>query len=148
MATSKRRLRLSLRRDPTLTATAVGVTADKLVYLLVADKRLMYPSGKSKIVYIGTTRNGIARVAQSVAARADTILSQWGVRGFVARIVTCRPRQRVKTWHKLERALLLEFRATYGDVPLCNQKGTRMRETDEFRYFTRKAVRNVIRDLS
>jgi len=145
----KRRLAVSLNRDPAMGATRVSIRRTKLVYILVADKRLRYETGKSRIAYIGTTQNGASRVATSVAARAYDILSIRGVRRFDARIVTCTPRPRVKTWRKLERALLLEFRELFGEPPWCNTHGKRLREQDEFdRYFQRARIRNILHDLS
>ena len=145
----KRRLTVSLKRDPAITATRVSIGGEKLVYVLAADKRLEYETGKSRIAYIGTTRNGASRVASSVASRAYEILGIRGVRSFKARIVTCRPRQNVETWRLLERALLLEFRNQFGEVPWCNTHGKRMRERDEFtRYFRRSRIRDIVEDLS
>ena len=126
----------------------VTIGNNKLVYILVSDKRLQYKSGKSRIAYIGTTKKGVARVAQSVAARADDILSLHGVRTFHARIVTCKPRKNVETWKKLERALLLSFRERFGEVPKCNSHGKKMKITDEFRVFAEKGVANIIDELS
>jgi hypothetical protein len=146
--TDKRRLRLSLKRDEALRATRVTIGKDKLVYILIADKRLRYPGGRSRIAYIGTTKRGMARVASSVASRAEDILALHGVRSFHARIVTCKPRQRVKTWLKLERALLIAFKTAYGDVPRCNTHGKKMRASDEFSYFHEKGVRHVLEELS
>lgn len=141
------RLKVSLKRDETLRATRVSIGKNKLVYVLIADKRLKYKKGK-RIAYIGTTSKGVARVAQSVAFRADDILSLHGVRSFHARVVTCRPRRNVRTWVKLERALLLVFRELLGEVPRCNSHGTKMRETDEFRYFARRGVRGILEELN
>ena len=87
MAPQKRRLRLSLKRDEALRATRVSIGKQKLVYVLVADKRLRYPKGRSRIAYIGTTKKGVTRIAQSVAKRAEDILSLHGVRTFHARVV-------------------------------------------------------------
>lgn len=143
-----RRLTVSLKRDEALRATRVTIGKSKLVYLLIADKRLNYSKGKSRIAYIGTTQRGIARIARSVAVRADDILSLHGVRAFHARIVTCRPRQRVETWKKLERALLIRFREQFGDVPVCNHHGKNMKRGDEFEYFAVRGVDNVIDELS
>lgn len=120
----------------------------KLVYVLVADKRLQYPNGKSRIAYIGTTKKGVARIAQSVASRADAILQLSGVRTFRARVLTCRPRQRVKMWHKLERALLITFREQFGEVPRCNSHGKKMKQAGEFDLFARARIREVLADLS
>jgi hypothetical protein len=143
-----RKLAVSLKRDEALRATRVSVGKSKLVYLLIADKKLKYRHGKSRIAYIGTTKKGVARIAQSVAARAEDILSLHGVRAFHARIVTCRPRQRVATWKKLERALLLSFRDRFGEVPSCNSQGAKMKHTDELNYFARARLANVIDELS
>jgi hypothetical protein len=145
---AKRRSRLSLRRDAALSATRISIGSEKLVYLLIADKKLKYPNGKSRIAYIGTTKKGVARISQSVATRAEDILSLHGVRAFHARVVTCRPRQRVKTWLKLERALLLRFRDLYGSVPKCNSHGKKIKEMDEFSYFARNGVTLVLEELA
>lgn len=129
-------------------ATRVAIGKDKLVYILIADKAIKYTYGKSRIAYIGTTKKGVGRVAQSVAARAEAILSIHGVRTFHARVVTCRPRPNVKTWKKLERAMILTFREKFGVVPECNTVGKKMKESDEFRYFGHAAVKKVIERLS
>ena len=126
----------------------MSVGKSKLVYVLVADKKLKYELGKSRIAYIGTTKKGTARIAQSVAARAEHILGIRVVRAFHARVITCRPRKKVKTWHQLERALLLTFKDMYGEVPTCNTQGKRMRRSKEFNYFAEKGVRLVIEELS
>ena len=141
------RLRLRLRRDEALRATRVTVGKNALAYFLIADKRLKYKKGKSRIVYIGTTQKGIARLAQSVAYRSETILKLHGVHTFHVRIVTCTPRKHVKTWRTLERALLLAFRKQLGDVPRCNAQGKKITERDEFKYFARTAIDNVIDEL-
>jgi hypothetical protein len=142
-----RRLNLSLKRDEALRATRVLVRNSHLVYVLVADKRLKYPDGRSRIAYIGTTKKGVARIAESVAVRAGDILGLPGVRSFHARIITCAPRRRVPTWKKLERALLLAFRKQFGGPPRCNIHGKRMKETDEFLYFAESGVKHVLNEL-
>jgi hypothetical protein len=141
-------LRLSLKRGEALRATRVSIGKQKLAYLLIADKKLRYPKGKSRIAYIGTTEKGVARIAQSAAGRAEDILSLHGVREFHARVVTCPPRQSVRTWLKLERALLIEFKRMFGDIPHCNSHGIRMKATAEFVYFGKAGVRSVIEELS
>jgi len=82
-----------------------------------------------------------------VASRASDILRIRGVRTFHARIVTCQPRRHVRTWRKLERALLLAFKEHYGEVPWCNTHGKRMRERDEFDYFSRARVLSIVKEL-
>jgi hypothetical protein len=143
-----RRLHLSLRPEPALSASRISLGKEKLVYVLITNKKIHYEVGKSRIAYIGTTKKGVSRIAQSVAVRAYDILSIRGVTKFDARVVTCRPRKNVSTWKKLERAMLLEFKEMYGEVPYCNTHGKRMKEIDEFRYFARQAVRSVLEELS
>lgn len=143
-----RRIAIALKHEIAMEATRVSIGKRKLVYVLCADKRLKYPKGRSRIAYVGTTKRGIRRLASSVADRADQILELRGVRRFSARIVTCQPRQRVKTWRVLERAILLEFRSRFGTQPKCNTHGKRFRERDEFAYFRRMRIRAIIDDLS
>lgn len=133
-----RRLSIKPHRYEALYVSRVADNADHLVYVFSCDKRLTYPNGrKSRIAYIGTTASGVWRLTSSAAERASKILGQRGVESFNAFVLTCTPRQRVKTWHKLERALLLQFRELFGRVPICNTHGKQMVETDEFDYFTR-----------
>ena len=143
-----RRIRLSLHREHAMHATRVSIGKAKLVYVLVADKKLHYASGKSRIAYIGTTKKGSSRIAQSVATRAANILGITGVRSFHARVVTCRPRKRVKTWHYLERGLLITFKEMFGEVPWCNIHGKNIKRAKEFTYFAETGLRLVIEELS
>jgi hypothetical protein len=142
-----RRLRISLKREGALSASRMSVENDKLVYVLVCDKKIKYPKKKSRVVYIGATKKGISRIARSVAYRAQNILEIHGVRKFQVRILTCKPRQKIKTWHKLERALLIEFKETYGDIPQCNSQGHRIKKTDEDKYFRSKRLHNILEEL-
>lgn len=130
-----------------MTVRRIDVTRETLVYVLVASRKQQYTYGNSQIVYIGTTRRGINRIASSVAQRAKDVLALHGVKDFEVRVVTCQPRQRVKTWRKLERALLLRFRERYGKVPLLNKQGPKMRESDEFDYFTRSRLDEILDGL-
>ncbi|WP_157515261.1 hypothetical protein [Luteimonas abyssi] len=143
-----RRSSISLKANPALTARRVILDNEKIVYLLVASKPLHYPSGKSRIAYIGTTKKGGSRIASSVATRESSILNLHGVTEFEARVITCKARQRVKMWIKLERALLLSFRDIFGEVPRCNTHGKGFVEEKEFEYFARNRVNAIIRSLS
>ena len=143
-----RRASVSLKRHPALLARRIILRHEKLVYILVADRKLNYENGRSKVVYIGTTKLGGARIAQSVATRAESILTRHGVMEFEARTVTCRGRQRVKMWRKLERALLLMFKEVFDEIPKCNIHGKNYRETDEFEYFAKSRLKRVLEDVS
>ena len=143
-----RRATISLKRQIAMVARRVLQDHEKLVYVLVADSKIKYSNGRSRIAYIGTTKNGGSRIAESVAHRAYDILGMHGVYEFEARILTCRPRRHVRTWVKLERALLLEFRELYGEAPKCNTHGKGITESNEFDIFSRDRVRRIIEDLS
>lgn len=131
-----------------MTVSRVRLDGQKFVYFIVAKKKLPYKYDKSRIVYIGTTTQGMARIATSAAAKAEAILSHHGIDSFEVKIVTCRPRQNVKTWIKLERAFLLTFREKFGEIPKYNSHGARMRWTDELKYFTRSRLEQIITELS
>jgi hypothetical protein len=143
-----KRLRISLKRSPALEVDRVSIGHLKLVYVICADRKVRYPEGRSRVVYICTTKNGIDRVAQSGAIRSDRVLNLHGINSFQVRIVTCTPRQHVKTWHKLERALILYFRDTYGAAPICNETGHNMAWRGERDLFAVKRLWDIIEDLS
>lgn len=56
----------------------VTVGKDKLVYVILQDKKMQYPEGRSRVVYIGTTKNGGARIATSAPTMRRT---SWPVAG-------------------------------------------------------------------
>jgi hypothetical protein len=143
-----RYLGVSLKRFHAIEVTRIAIKNEKLVYVLKANRKLTYPHGKSSVAYIGTTKKGIRRVASSAASHAEDILGEYGVKKITARIITCKRRPNVKTWVKLERALLLVFREIYGEVPAFNLQGHKIKETDEFDYFKREKLRKVLIELS
>ncbi|QOZ25663.1 hypothetical protein XH93_20155 [Bradyrhizobium sp. CCBAU 51753] len=121
---------------------------DEAGYVILIDKKYEYEKGRSRIVYIGTTKNGFSRVAQSAAAWADDIFALRGVREFEVRIITCQPRRNLMTWRILERALLLQFREQYGEIPAANTQGKNISERGEFRVFSRNRIQRVLEDLT
>ena len=145
---AKRRLTIRLRNREAARITRECIRSKRLVYVILADKKLQYASGRSRIAYIGTTRKGTSRVLGSLAFRAKTILRWRGVRECHVKVVTCASRHGVQTWRKLERALLVVFKELYGEVPRCNTHGARMKPRDAFDYFKCSRVRNVIDELS
>ena len=66
---------------------------------------------------------------------------------FTVHVVTCTPRQKVKSWHKLERALILTFKDLFGAVPKCNVQGKHDNYswTDEADLFSVKRLGTIIR---
>jgi len=143
-----RRLSIRVGREEAMKVTRASISREKLCYIIVADKRVRYKLGRSPIVYIGTTRKGVGRLASSAADRAPDVLALRGVRSFTVRVVSCRGRQRVKTWTVLERGLLLAFKERFGEVPRCNSHGKGMKARDEFEYFQKSRLTRVLEELS
>ena len=128
--------------------TRVCTDHDKLVYVIQTNRKYRYKKGTSRIAYIGSTKNGVNRITSSAAHRADSLLEDHGIHELEIRVVTCRPRQKVKTWRKLERALLLCFKQRYGEIPRCNTQGKNMMKDDEFEYFRHQRIKNILETLS
>jgi hypothetical protein len=142
-----KRLTITLKKKEAMQVTRVSIGKKKLVYLILVKKPLKYQWGRSRVAYIGTTKRGVGRIAQSAAAKAESILNLYGVRDFIVRVLTCPPRPNVKTWVKLERALLLVFRHRYGTLPKCNTQGKKMKERDEFNYFNKSRLEKLLENL-
>ena len=142
------RLRISLKKSPAITMRRVALEHERLVYVICADRKLKYPGGYSQIAYIGTTKNGVARFIQSAAYRSWDVLWSRGVQSFDVRIVTCRARQGFKSWVKLERALIITFREMFGEPPMCNVQGRRIKLADEYERFSEDRLKRIIETLS
>lgn len=143
-----RKLAIRIPRAPALTIHRPAIHSQCLVYVAITNRAIQYSYGRSRIIYIGTTGAGASRIAASAAAKASEMLGLRGVRDLEFYVVTCQPRRRVRTWRKLERALLLVFRQEFGEIPVCNRQGARMVWTDETDYFTEPRLRAVIYELS
>jgi len=148
MPSTKRKLSVALKRQKAMTVSRISIGKKKLVYVMLADRKLHYLNGKSRIAYIGTTKKGVSRISSSVAQRANGILSIRGVFEFEVRVISCPPRQRVRTWVKLERALLMTFREMFGEIPEANSHGKKMKAKDEFSLFAKSRLRAILEDLS
>lgn len=144
MANNKK-LSIRTAAKPALVISRPAFNAERLVYIAVSNKRLMYPHGRSAIAYIGTTKAGASRIATSAAARAKDLLALHGVTCLSFHVVTCAARQRVKSWRKLETGLILTFRHLYGTVPKCNVKGESQKWNDELEYFTQSRLESVLK---
>jgi hypothetical protein len=128
----------------TLGRAALGT--ERLVYILAANKLLKYPRGRSRIVYIGTTKRGVRRVASSVAGRAAALFERRGVRRVDAHLLTYTRRSGgQKLWLKLERAILFMFKYEYGTIPVLNKMGKNFWPGKEFAHFNKKALLKRIR---
>jgi hypothetical protein len=136
-----RRRSIKIAKEPAITITRRALGTHKLVYVAVANKRHKYPFRyRSRILYIGTTRAGAKRIAPSAAVRAEQLLHNHGVKQLDFHVITCAPLRKVKTWIKLERALLLAFKHRYGSVPIANTMGKHAKWRDELDYFSEKRL--------
>jgi len=120
----------------------------KVVYLLTAARPLKYKGGRSRIVYIGTTKKGVHRIASSAAYRAVEIMSTRGLKELSVFVVSCSSRPGLQTWERLEDALIAAFRIEYEQLPKCNSQGKKKKWNDELdRMFRLKAVNKVLRQF-
>ena len=114
------KLRIKYRDRPAVVVHRAAFKDKKLVYVGRANKQYRYPWGRSRIVYIGTTKTGARRIASSAAKKGEDLLFEHGIKAVEFSVVTCGRLQSVATWKKLERALLIKFREKYGAVPRGN----------------------------
>ena len=136
--------------EPCLIINRGAFNNSKLVYLLLANKKVLYkPYGlQSRIVYIGTTKNGADRFAVSAVERGKTVLSKHGINQLKVFTVTCEGVKGEKTWKKLEDAFLYNFREYYGCKPLLNKQCGPRRKEDLPTYFSEAKIERIIRDFS
>ena len=64
------------------------------------------------------------------------------------RLVTCPGRNGIRSWCRLERAMIIAFREMFGEIPLCNFQGSAFEENCEFVAFRRSRIDQIIRNLS
>lgn len=142
------KLTIQTMKNAAVTIHRRALRRDKLVYVACANRSRRHPHGRSRIVYIGTTKAGASRIAASAAAKARDILEDHGVKKLDFYVVGCAPRQNVETWRKLERGLILTFKYLFGEPPVGNTQGRRMKWRDELTYFTRGRLESVIKQYS
>jgi hypothetical protein len=139
-----KKLSVKYRHQAALIINRVAFGDKKLVYVARANKRFRYPWGRSRIVYFGTTKKGVRRIASSAAWKGEDILFEHGVKHLELIIVVCGKTQGVETWRKLERALIIRFRERLGAPPKANNTGQNMHWRDERNYFTDKNLDKII----
>jgi hypothetical protein len=116
------KLKIRSSKSALLTLTRSHRWSDKMVYILVANKYLPYKNGRSRILYIGTTKKGASRPAASAVNKASEVFYKLhGVRTIDVHIATCAKRNKVQTWKQLESALLDAFRKRYFELPRYNK---------------------------
>jgi hypothetical protein len=112
-----------------------------MVYILAANKSFRYKNGRSRILYIGTTKKGGNRPAASAVNKASEVFYKLrGVKTIDVHIVTCAPRRAMQTWKRLESALLDTFRNRYFQLPKYNK----IRPTPRQGLFSIRALGKII----
>ena len=122
------KLHISTGRHRVLEINRGAFESLKMVYIALADKLVKYDYDlKTRIVYIGETKRGAIRITESAAKRAEKIVKEHGVTKLTFYAISCTPQKHVKSWEKLESALILRFREIYGKVPMLNDHGKRQK---------------------
>jgi hypothetical protein len=125
----QRMLKVRPPKQALLTLTRSHQWTDKMVYILAANKSHKYRNGRSRILYIGTTKKGADRPAASAVNKAsEAFYKLRGVKTIDVHIVTCAPRRAMQTWKRLESALLNVFRNRYFQLPKYNKVRPTVRE--------------------
>ncbi|MBI3645742.1 MAG: hypothetical protein HY233_07250 [Acidobacteriales bacterium] len=116
------KLKVRCPKQSLLTLTRSHQWTDRMVYILAANKYLPYKNGRSKILYIGTTKKGAGRPAASAVNKASEVFYKLhGVKTIEVHVATCAKRKKVPTWKRLESALLDAFRKRYFELPHQNK---------------------------
>jgi hypothetical protein len=103
----------------------------KVVYFIRGNKSHRYRWGNSRILYIGRTERNAKRPFESLEARAESLLSEYGMKTLDVVYIEARGRKRLDVSDRLEKASLYYFRQTFGDVPKANVAGSRHLELSE-----------------
>jgi hypothetical protein len=122
----KLKIRFSKKSKPLLTLTR-SHWSDRMVYILAANKHFPYKNkkttvGRSKILYIGTTKRGAGRPAASAVSKASEVFYHThGVRTIEVHAVTSAAHHKKFIWKRLEAALLDAFWRRYLNLPKYNK---------------------------
>jgi hypothetical protein len=144
---NKRTLRVRVSKGSALTVDRSSLWKNRLVYILVANKTFKYKSGKrTHILYIGTTGKGARRPATSAVAKAMSIFGDVrGVKQIGVYLLNSDSRPSVRTWQKLESALLAAFCQRYYELPMKNKKRGEYAHEEDIRYFRRENLVKILR---
>ncbi len=124
-----RPLKVNSSGSPLLTITRSSRWSRKMVYILAANKHQKYANGRSRVIYIGTTKKGASRPAASAVSKASQAFGRLhGVKTIEVYVATCRPRKAMKTWEYLESALLDTFRMRYFELPKYNRNRPKVKD--------------------
>ncbi len=130
--------------------------ANRVVYILRADKPQRYGKLRSRIIYIGESgKKGIGRPATSAYRKADQAFGTkksseklHGVRKIDVHLLTFRGKRNVRLWEELEKNLLATFHEKYdGHLPCFNIKGGSF-DVKDIKYFQRPRLKAIIERLA
>lgn len=138
-------------KTPVLKVYKEIVKEERVIYLIRADKAVLYKARKkkSRIIYIGTTKRGELRIGESAIDKAIKAFERkkgdpptpkelevfvWYTTGL----------QKKKMWEIFEAAALLAFSQRYGDLPKYNDKYQSKLEEDARLYFNIEGLREKI----
>jgi hypothetical protein len=123
-----RKLKIRPSKTALLTLTRSHRWTNRMVYILAANKHQRYKDkdsktvGRSRIIYIGTTKRGAGRPAASAVNKASEVFYHLrGVRTIDVHTVTCHANNQKHAWKKLEAALIDTFRRRYFQLPKYNK---------------------------
>lgn len=139
-----RRLKVRSSKTSLLTVTRSPQWNNKMVYILAANKYQRYANGRSRIIYIGTTKRGAGRPAASAVNKASQVFGKLhGVKTIEVHLATCRPRRAMQTWKYLESSLLDIFRKRYFELPKYNKNRPKSKDG----LFRDKALADIINEF-
>ncbi len=139
-----RKPRPKVHNTPAIIISRIAYVASELVYIAYANKPLRYPHGNSRIAYIGTTKNGVWRVATSAAWKAGDLFTRRGVHTLEFYLIAAPRHGRHTTYRKLERALILQFRERYGSIPAANKQGKSIRRRADDDFFSHAGINKIL----
>lgn len=121
--------RIGQLHDPVLMISADATDAQRLVYILCSNRPVKYKTGRSKIVYIGMSRKGISRLAESASEKIEEGFDLlWGLKRLDGYVVwpqnrAGRPIGGKSPQNSLESDFLKVFIDIHGERPKLNGSG-------------------------
>ncbi len=143
------KLRVTYKPKPAMRVNRSSLWSKKMVYVVLADRAIPYANGRSRVIYIGTTKKGESRPASNAASKSLSAFDELrGVKSTEVNLLVSQKRRNVETWAKLESALLVVFRALYGVLPRFNKRLEEFRRLEQVeKYFHSKRLIRVLRNF-
>lgn len=136
-----RRYRICQTDEPVLTVNVDADLYDGGVYILVADEK--YKKKLSRILYIGMTRGGAKRIAESAANHITGAIDNDILRIEAFAYTVNREEDETESLPAmLEAALLARHKQRFGSLPALNRRGGLGTQSDA--YFTRQALDKIL----